>query len=70
VLRIVFLALLPIFIWMLISGYKQFIAEHEIKNEADFVSRIVWLISLLFAVVTSFTMVFFNASITATLKYW
>lgn len=67
-MRITFIVLLPLFVWLLVASYKEIKREFHITNDREFLFRIVWLIGLLFAVATSIAIVVLDSSISVSLK--
>ncbi len=68
--QVLFIFLLPIFIWMLVGAYKEFKRDFQIESDRDLIFRILWLVGLAFAVATSLMMVLFDSSIALSLKNW
>lgn len=68
--RIISLISIPMLLWMLIGGYRQMLREYNIFDSFEFLSQILFLIVIACGVISSFTYVFWGASLVLKLKYW
>lgn len=68
--RIISLLFIPVFIWMLIGGYKEIKGNYNISENAYFLFSLFWLPLIAFATVNLFMYAVFNVSVAFALKYW
>jgi len=68
--KIYYLIFLPIFIWLLLGSYKEFKNDYGIDNDSEFLSKMCWLLMVLYGAITLFMMAFFNTSIVLNIKHW
>ena len=68
--KILFLVLLPVLVWMLIGSYKEIKRDFQIENDRDFIFRILWIFSLLYAAAAALLLVFFDSAMVLSLKPW
>lgn len=68
--RIISFLFVPVFIWMLIGGYKEIRRNYDISENAYFLFSLFWLLTIAFATVNLFMYAVFNVSVVFTLKYW
>lgn len=68
--KLFYLILLPVFIALLLGSYKEVKRYYRIENDLEFLFKISWLLTVLYAVITFFMMAFFDASIVPVIKHW
>jgi hypothetical protein len=68
--RIILFIFIPVFIWMMIGGYKQIKRDYNISDDPNFLFKILWLLIIGYGTISVFTYALFGATIVGKLKYW